>query len=448
MSSAKRRKIEENLENEEDTSDSWSDERFIETIQTVLGRFYYRSPERLQIKYKPPCFSDLERCSRIHWKNQDIPVATYSAESDCRMQKRDRKFSAFYQNINNICLLGTFPGPEILQLILQVVLDVGEQNRNSDEESPGYSIHMAIQQFELILINFPPCILQLEPSYSGLLIRNCNLEDIDGFTDGENGIIYCMVSTLEDVLRGPDETAKIAEVKPMKMTDTEDELRLLNETGGKGFDTLGKSAKIERIFVVLHLLIKLMEFDLAMWMLRHPKKASESMLKPTKQPLIGKVLWPGGDFAITLFIKKCFSVFVECIIQDLPEDQLFIFQRLIGLISNAVNLCEMQTTSEVQYPCIRQKSTNFAETFMQIITGKSLSSSSLFTFAKHKKINLNQLKNTLEYINFICSHGASFAFSCIHVKQAISNKLLCHLIIIIFFSPWKAGKKMHYFIVK
>uniref|UniRef100_A0A1B0CVA0 Uncharacterized protein n=1 Tax=Lutzomyia longipalpis TaxID=7200 RepID=A0A1B0CVA0_LUTLO len=366
MASGKRKKMEVDGrdDNEMDEAYSWSDEHFVETLQTVLGRYYYRSTERLQMKVKPPCYSNLEACSKNHWKSQDITIATHTMQLDCRMQQSNKNFSGLFSNINNFCLQESFPGPDILTSLLQIILSVSEDSTNDihDEEPPSYVLNMAIQTFEMVLMYFPPCILQLEPHYSTFLTCQCKLEGLEGFASAY-GIIPCIVNTLEQLLEA-DETAMQVD---SGSADTEEELRLIQGDGV--FEKFRKKTKLERIHLILHLIVKLMEFDLVMWMLRHPKKASESMLKPQKQPLIGKILWPHGDFTITPFMKKCFKVFVRCIRKDLPEDQLAVFGRLIGLILNAVNLCEMQTTSEVQYPCIRQKSTSLADTFMQIITG-------------------------------------------------------------------------------
>ncbi|XP_059615042.1 uncharacterized protein LOC132260742 [Phlebotomus argentipes] len=359
-------------DSEEDSADTWSEERFTECLQTVLGRYYYRSAHRLQMKMVPPCYRDLEKCSREHWKTQNIVVASHALETDCRNQKDDTLF----QTINHICIRGYFPGPNILQVILQAILNAEEALGQLEfaSDPPQHSLHMSIQSFEMILMQFPPCILQLEPHYSTLLTKQCTFDEMQEFASGADGILCCIVGTIDKVLKKPESE----EVSPLEQSNTERDLKNIDITDlGGGFGCLSRNAKLERLHVILHLLVKLMEMDLAMWMLRHPKKASKSMLKPTKQPLVGKILWPNGDFAITPFMDTCFTVFVRSIAQQLPEDLLQISGRLIGLISNAVNLCEVQTTSQVQYPCIKQNSISLAQTFMKSIADFENSSSNL-----------------------------------------------------------------------
>ncbi|GAB0086761.1 hypothetical protein DMENIID0001_009370 [Sergentomyia squamirostris] len=389
MSTAKGSELEV-MDVEEEANDSSTEEKekfekFLDTLQKVLGRYYYRSAERLQMHIRPPCYSNLERCSQTHWRNQEITQTPYSMISDCRMQKKHGKFSCLFSYINNICVSGSFPGPDILTLLMQILLDVSVKV-DPNEEPPEFVVHQSIQQFEMIMMQFPPCILQLESAYSTLLTQKCELEGLEEYCDGQDGIIVSIINTLEHLLQNKHQDDEGSTTTMEMSTDTEETIKYLNLDKKGGFNLLPFPVKLDRLFVILHLLVKLMEVDLAMWMLRHPKKASGSMLKPAKQPLIAKILWPTGDFSITIFMKKAFNVFVEMIVQEISGFQMEIFERFIGLVSNAVNLCEIQTSAEVQYPCIRQKSSSLAETFMQIITDYKDSTPSLtLKVLKHMK---------------------------------------------------------------
>lgn len=89
------------------------------------------------------------------------------------------------------------------------------------------------------------------------------------------------------------------------------------------FDSLRRDDKIDRIFLVLHLLVKLMESDLAIWIIRHPMHTNTTMSKPKRMPLIGYLLWPAEECGqINPLIKKILNLFVISISIGMPDDKI------------------------------------------------------------------------------------------------------------------------------
>lgn len=92
------------------------------------------------------------------------------------------------------------------------------------------------------------------------------------------------------------------------------------------FDVLSRNEKIERLFIVLHLLIKLMEYDLGVWMLRYP----EQPYLFVQLQLISLLIWPTGKIGErNIFIIQLLKLFVNCISIKFPQDKIDILAVII-----------------------------------------------------------------------------------------------------------------------
>lgn len=118
------------------------------------------------------------------------------------------------------------------------------------------------------------------------------------------------------------------------------------------------------------------------------------MSKPKKMPLIGYFLWPAEECGqINSLVKQILNLFVICIHIGVPDEKvdilavsvfilmsslkminncLFNAQRFVNLVSNAINLCELQPKSgEIKFPNIQSHTEIFALEVKKTIESKS-----------------------------------------------------------------------------
>lgn len=85
---------------------------------------------------------------------------------------------------------------------------------------------------------------------------------------------------------------------------------------------LTRNEKIDRLFVVLNLLVKLMEMDLSLWMQRYPFQIRNFMSNPDTCPLIVHLLWKGRDCGeMNGMLRDVLKLFTTAVWIDFPNDK-------------------------------------------------------------------------------------------------------------------------------
>lgn len=88
------------------------------------------------------------------------------------------------------------------------------------------------------------------------------------------------------------------------------------------YTKLTRNEKIDRLFIVLNLLVKLMEIDLSIWMQRYPFQTRLFMSNPNTCPLIAHLLWKGKDCGeINVMIRDVLKLFTMSVWIDFPNDK-------------------------------------------------------------------------------------------------------------------------------
>lgn len=86
---------------------------------------------------------------------------------------------------------------------------------------------------------------------------------------------------------------------------------------------LSRDEKIDRIFIILNLLVKLMEIDLSIWIVRYPFQTRKHMCNITTCPLIAHLLWKGKDCGeMNVIIRNILELFMTCLWIDFPDDKI------------------------------------------------------------------------------------------------------------------------------
>lgn len=85
---------------------------------------------------------------------------------------------------------------------------------------------------------------------------------------------------------------------------------------------LTRTEKIDRLFIVLNLLVKLMEIDLTIWIQRYPFQTRTHMSNPNTCPLIAHLLWKGRDCGeMNKMIRDVFNLLTMSVWIDFPDDK-------------------------------------------------------------------------------------------------------------------------------
>lgn len=88
------------------------------------------------------------------------------------------------------------------------------------------------------------------------------------------------------------------------------------------YTKLTRNEKIDRLFIVLNLLVKLMEIDLSIWMQRYPFQTRLFMSNPNTCPLIAHLLWKGKDCGeINVMIRDVLKLFTMSVWIEFPNDK-------------------------------------------------------------------------------------------------------------------------------
>ena len=90
------------------------------------------------------------------------------------------------------------------------------------------------------------------------------------------------------------------------------------------FNSFDRSDKFNRIFVVLDLLLRVLESDLSIFMIKYSSRLSSSLSSETRSPLIATVVWQNFD-DINInnsTIKLIIKIYVNMVALDYPPNKI------------------------------------------------------------------------------------------------------------------------------
>lgn len=177
----------------------------IEKFQYVLGKHYMNSVSRLNMIRRPKCFVSMLKCARTHTKDsKEKPIVL-----DIQLKKNAQQLLAvdlpaeFLKNMTDLNCQHIFPGDDILQSLLELILTINEQTEQNRTYVVEHIIHKSITAFDDTLQVFPPCWHSLRSEYQNLLSNPVLIENLKKF-GAERGIFFLCLSILEDCLERDD----------------------------------------------------------------------------------------------------------------------------------------------------------------------------------------------------------------------------------------------------
>lgn len=346
------------------------DADFIKYMTQILGKHYFDVGDRLKLDVVPTCVINVNKCAKDHIFNE----LDEFWEKEVSGFVNDGKIEYFLRQMTLIAMKGEFPGENLLQLLLEAMLSSNENNVDEILET-GETIFIQVLQRN------PPCCAQARTKYMYLLTQKLQMDNFHTKTskrkkssEKDEGLFNLLISLLDFNLRNDEDVTHTR--RDLHNDTTELAFHKWEERVEQTYDFNKNSRedRIHRIFRVLNLLTRILEHDLAIWMLKNPRNAKTGFSKPDKKPLVAALFWKTRDCELNFAVKRLMNIFIECVLLNYPMQDLEVLSRLLNLIGTCINLAETHTIKEkknfVQFPCVNRDSELFAHEFKRIIDGK------------------------------------------------------------------------------
>ncbi|XP_062541463.1 uncharacterized protein LOC134209498 [Armigeres subalbatus] len=340
-------------------------------LRNVLGRHYFEVNHRINLEHIPFCLKNAERCARLHArrKNQAKKVNQRIQQDTKEMLVENRPLQ-FLDHLDQALLRNEFIEAPLFVKALELILTITEP---SDQLNANYSVRTVLLQtvdvLDRTIDHFPPCWLDLKRAYLGVVFGVLE-ESCFARYDRSEGLLKVILFLLEQSV----ECKASQDGTSLCKTLSNNERSLANfylweqeNTQKYDFDLLTREDKLDRLFLVLQILVKILEYDLVMWILRHPHNAKENMFNSSRMPLIAVLLWNENSTVgeINPLIKRIIVLYVNVCAVHYPKTAIQTLSRLLSIIGTAINLTEIQYDGSVEYPCIKQKTNYFAQQIMR-----------------------------------------------------------------------------------
>lgn len=156
---------------------------------------------------------------------------------------------------------------------LELILTINEP---SDQLNANYSVRSVLLQTVDILDRtvdqFPPCWLDLKRAYQRVVFGVLEEECFERY-DRSEGLFKVVLFLLEQLVESQEKSGKAAN---LSRTLSNNERSLANfhlweqaNIQKYDFDALSREEKLDRLFLVLRILVKILEYDLTMWIVRY-----------------------------------------------------------------------------------------------------------------------------------------------------------------------------------
>ncbi|EAT40550.1 AAEL007729-PA [Aedes aegypti] len=340
-------------------------------LRDVLGRHYFDVANRVGLEHVPGCLRNVGRCAKLHAKrtNQARKV-NQRIQQDTREMLIENRPLNFLGYIEQALLRNEFIDGPLFVKALEMILTINEP---SDQLNANYSVGSVLQQTVDILDqtvdHFPPCWLDLKRAYQSVIFGVLEEECFEKY-DRSEGLFKVVLFLLEKFVESKAGDCGAS----LSRTLSNQERSMANfhlweqaYIQKYDFDMLSREDKLDRLFLVLQILVKILEYDLTMWILRHPHNVKENMINPNRMPLIAALLWNENSTVgeTNSLIKRIIALYVNATAVHYPKDAVETFSRLVSIIGTAINLTEIQYDGSVEYPCIKQNTRYFAQQIMR-----------------------------------------------------------------------------------
>ncbi|XP_075163888.1 uncharacterized protein LOC142236535 [Haematobia irritans] len=379
--------------NKTDDIDENTNNNMPEQLLAVISNLYLNIGERLRLDFQPRCLDDLAYCHRHHYLS-DLPEAPIPSQAhSLRSALQQYRYVSFINSTTDMVHRGEFPGKGIFTKIIELVLSINFNTKNQNIATYQQSYHKSIELFSMIVRTFPPCWHKLRTYYVGFLeygLDHSKLGNVkkDDPVSKSTKIFDIILDLLEDVLKNaePDELsnnnsdALEKQVALAQITSPQNSMDLSvcsdywnqneyeeRERQKQTFTALPMAQKIERVFMCLRLLLEILEYDLAMWMLHHFKKTKEWIFSNENRPLIVVLCELTQYTRMTRVARRIFSVYSEAANKGLCKQRLQVLERYISLLMVASNTADMENTAiGVKYPALGEQTKTLIKEFFKI----------------------------------------------------------------------------------
>lgn len=338
-------------------------------LRNVLGKHYFDVGNRVSLDHVPGCLRNVKRCVELHARraNQARRVSQ-RIQQDTKELLIENRPVHFLDYLEQALLRNEFIDSPLFLKALELAMTINEP---SDQLKADYSVRSLLEQTADILDRtvdqFPPCWLDLKQAYQGIIFGNLE-EDCFAKYDRSEGLFKVVIFLLEQCVEGEKgkSNSSINSSRTTTITDRSAANYYLWEQENNqkfDYDLLERDDKLERLFMVLQILVKILESDLTMWILRHPHKAKENMIHPNRKPLIASLLWHEHSTVgeVNCLIKRIIALYVNVTAVRYPEDFIQTLSRLVSITGTAINLTEIQYDGTIEYPCIKDNTRYFAQ---------------------------------------------------------------------------------------
>ncbi|CAD7080728.1 unnamed protein product [Hermetia illucens] len=335
--------------------------RQMEVTRHILGMDYIDVVNRFKLSWVPYCVADQQYCRSHHHRRCPRPKVVNDLQSSCvgTFLKQNRVMH-YLRSVQDMCIRMEFPGEDVLRKILEAILI---SRSDGSTYSTEYFLQQCIVVAETIVLKFPPCWPDINRAYRDFLKTNLDLKKhyyYDG-ASAQNNVFAFLLDVLLETILTPDDRSKAN-----NDTDEDDES---DEEGMDHFIQHTREEKLDRIFVVLNILTKILEYDFPIWLLRYPTKTKEKMFLENA-PLLAQVFFDGSYNFMTRTVKKLLEVFAISVCHHYPSDKVDVLSRIVSLLSLAVSCIESQPYDQVLHPNVGSNTKTFVDNIFKAVVDR------------------------------------------------------------------------------
>lgn len=145
-------------------------------------------------------------------------------------------------------------------------------NKPSSELNADYSVPSVLQRAVDVLDRtterFPPCWLDLKTAYQNIVFGRLEESCFTKY-DLSEGLFRVVLVLLERCVESDGSVEKSVRSKSNERWMASFHLWEVENNQKYDFELLSRGDRLERLFLVLEILVKILELDLAMWILRY-----------------------------------------------------------------------------------------------------------------------------------------------------------------------------------
>jgi len=214
--------------------------------------------------------------------------------------------------------------------------------------------------FITILNTLPPC--HIRDLYLRLFT---SLTKIEGLPEKKQ-ILPTILDLIHDLIyindnAKLDESIQIDFNKNFYMWD-------LEHSENSSFSKFSRIDQFNRVFMVLDLLVRVLEYDTAMFVSKYSQQFASTINKEQTRPLLCSIIWKefGNLMTINAIVRNIISTFVVMTALKYPVEKIRIISRLLNLIINVINMYEYKEDT-VQYPIYAAYTTNLVNEIQKTV---------------------------------------------------------------------------------